>query len=50
MFALELSAAEELASSINEIAHQVAQSAKIAGKAKDDAAQTDGVVRARASG
>jgi methyl-accepting chemotaxis protein len=40
------SAAEELASSINEIAHQVAQSAKIAGKAKDDAAQTDGVVRA----
>jgi methyl-accepting chemotaxis protein len=40
------SAVEGLASSINEIA----QSAKIAGKAKDDAAQTDGVVRARASG
>ena len=50
MFALKLSAAEELASSINEIAHQVAQSAKIAGKAKDDAARTDGVVRERASG
>jgi len=39
-----------LASSIQEIARQVAQSARITGKAKDDAARTDGVVRALAEG
>jgi methyl-accepting chemotaxis protein len=44
------SAAEELASSIAEISRQVAQSAKIAGKAKGDAARTDGVVHALAEG
>jgi methyl-accepting chemotaxis protein len=43
-------AAEELASSITEIARQVAQSAKIAGKAKDDAKRTDGVVQALSEG
>jgi methyl-accepting chemotaxis protein len=44
------SAAEELAASIAEISRQVAQSAKISGKAKDDAARTDGVVHALAEG
>ncbi len=44
------SAAEELASSISEIARQVAQSAAIAGRAKSDAARTDGVVHALAEG
>ena len=43
-------AAEELASSITEIARQVAHSAKIAGKAKDDAKRTDGVVHALSDG
>ena len=44
------SASEELASSISEISRQVAQSAKIAGKAADDAKHTDSVVRALAEG
>ncbi len=44
------SSAEELASSIGEISRQVAQSAKIAGKAADDAKRTDTVVRALADG
>ncbi len=44
------SSAEELASSIAEISRQVALSAKIAGKAADDAKHTDGVVRALAEG
>ena len=44
------SAAEELAASIGEISRQVAQSAKIAGKAVEDAKRTDGVVRALAEG
>ena len=44
------SAAEELASSIGEISRQVAQSAKIAGKAVEDAKRTDTVVRALAEG
>ena len=44
------SSAEELASSISEISRQVAQSAKIAGKAADDAKRTDTVVRALAEG
>ncbi len=44
------SSAEELASSIGEISRQVAQSAKIAGKAADDAKRTDTVVRALAEG
>jgi methyl-accepting chemotaxis protein len=44
------SAAEELASSIAEISRQVAQSAQIAGRAKSDAARTDGVVHALAEG
>jgi len=43
-------AAEELASSIAEISRQVAQSAEIAGRAKSDAARTDGVVHALAEG
>jgi methyl-accepting chemotaxis protein len=43
-------AAEELASSTSEIARQVAQSAKIAGKAVEDAKRTDGVVQALAEG
>jgi methyl-accepting chemotaxis protein len=43
-------AAEELGSSIAEISRQVAQSAKIADKAKADAARTDGVVHALAEG
>jgi len=44
------SAAEELSASIAEISRQVGQSAKIAGRAKDDAARTDGVVHALAEG
>jgi methyl-accepting chemotaxis protein len=43
-------ASEELASSIAEISRQVAQSAKIAGRAKDDAERTDAVVHALADG
>jgi methyl-accepting chemotaxis protein len=43
-------AAEQLASSISEISRQVAQSASIAGKAKDDARRTDGIVQALAAG
>jgi methyl-accepting chemotaxis protein len=43
-------AAEELASSITEISRQVAQSAKVAGKALEDAKRTDGVVQALAEG
>jgi methyl-accepting chemotaxis protein len=43
-------ASEELASSIAEISRQVAQSARIAGKAKDDAARTNAVVHALAEG
>jgi len=43
-------AAEELASSIAEITRQVAQSARISGKAKDDAQRTDAIVRALADG
>jgi methyl-accepting chemotaxis protein len=43
-------ASEELASSIAEISRQVAQSAKIAGRAKDDAERTDAVVHALAAG
>jgi methyl-accepting chemotaxis protein len=43
-------AAEELASSIAEISRQVAQSAKVAGKAREDARRTDGVVQALAEG
>ena len=43
-------AAEELASSVTEISRQVAQSAKIANKAKDDARRTDSVVQALAEG
>jgi len=39
------SAAEELAASIGEISRQVAQSAKVAGKAVEDAKRTDVVVR-----
>jgi methyl-accepting chemotaxis protein len=41
-------AAEELASSISEISRQVAQSAKVADKALDDAKRTDTVVQALA--
>ncbi len=44
------SAAEELAASIGEISRQVAQSAKVAGKAVEDAKRTDAVVRALAEG
>ncbi len=44
------SAAEELSSSITEITRQVAQSAKIAGKAVEDAKRTDATVQALASG
>jgi methyl-accepting chemotaxis protein len=44
------SAAEELAASIGEISRQVAQSAKVAGKAVEDAKRTDTVVRALAEG
>ena len=43
-------AAEELAASISEISRQVAHSARIAGKARDDAARTDSVVQALADG
>ncbi|MGD0105538.1 MAG: HAMP domain-containing methyl-accepting chemotaxis protein [Rhodopila sp.] len=43
-------AAEELSSSIAEISRQVAQSARIAGRAKDDARRTDGIVQALAGG
>ena len=43
-------AAEELAYSVSEISSQVAQSAKIASKAKEDAKRTDGVVQALAAG
>jgi methyl-accepting chemotaxis protein len=44
------SAAEELSASIAEISRQVAQSASVAGKAKDDAKHTDTVVRALSEG
>ena len=44
------SSAEELTASIGEISRQVAQSAKIAGKAVEDAKRTDAVVRALADG
>jgi methyl-accepting chemotaxis protein len=44
------SAAEELSASIGEISRQVAQSAKISGKAVDDAKRTDAIVRALADG
>ncbi len=44
------SAAEELAASITEISRQVAQSAKVAGQAVEDARRTDTVVRALADG
>jgi methyl-accepting chemotaxis protein len=43
-------AAEELSASIAEISRQVAQSAKISGKAVDDAQRTDTIVRALAEG
>ena len=43
-------AAEELASSITEISRQVAQSAKVAGKAQEEAKRTDDVVQALAEG
>ena len=43
-------AAEELTASIHEISRQVAQSAKITGKAVSDAERTDGIVRALADG
>jgi methyl-accepting chemotaxis protein len=43
-------AAEELASSVSEISRQVAQSAKVAGKARDDARRTDSVVQALSEG
>jgi methyl-accepting chemotaxis protein len=44
------SAAEELSSSIGEISRQVAQSAKITGRAVEDARRTDTIVRALADG
>jgi methyl-accepting chemotaxis protein len=44
------SATEELESSIQEIGRQVAQSAKIAGKAAEDAKRTDATVQILASG
>ena len=44
------SAAEELSASIGEISRLVAQSAKVAGKAVEDARRTDTVVRALADG
>lgn len=44
------SAAEELSSSVTEITRQVAQSAKIAGKAVEDAKRTDATVQTLASG
>ena len=43
-------AAEQLAASIREIGNQVATSAKITGKAVDDARRTDAIVRALADG
>ncbi len=43
-------ASEQLASSIAEISSQVAQSAKVAGKALEDARRTDSVVQALAEG
>jgi methyl-accepting chemotaxis protein len=43
-------AAEELTTSIHEISQQVAQSAKITGKAVEDARRTDTIVRALADG
>jgi methyl-accepting chemotaxis protein len=43
-------AAEELSASVTEIARQVAQSAKIAGKAVDDAKHTDTTVQTLANG
>jgi methyl-accepting chemotaxis protein len=43
-------AAEELTASIHEISRQVAQSAKITGKAVEDARRTDTIVRALADG
>ena len=44
------SAAEELSASVAEITRQVAQSAKIAGKAVDDAKRTDATVQTLAAG
>jgi methyl-accepting chemotaxis protein len=44
------SAAEELSSSISEIARQVAQSSNIAGKAVEDARRTDTIVKTLAGG
>jgi len=44
------SAAEELSASVTEITRQVAQSAKIAGKAVEDAKRTDATVQTLASG
>ena len=44
------SAAEELSSSISEIGRQVAQSAKVTGRAVGDAQRTDAIVRALADG
>jgi methyl-accepting chemotaxis protein len=44
------SAAEELTASIGEISRQVAQSARISGKAVDDAKRTDTIVHALADG
>ncbi len=44
------SATEELTASIGEISRQVAQSAKITGRAVDDAKRTDAIVRALAEG
>jgi methyl-accepting chemotaxis protein len=43
-------AADELASSIAEISRQVAQSARVAGKAREDARHTDDVVQALVGG
>ncbi len=44
------SATEELSSSVSEIARQVAQSAKVAGKAVEDAKRTDATVQGLAAG
>ena len=44
------SAAEELSASISEIGRQVAQSAKVTGRAVGDAQRTDAIVRALAEG
>lgn len=43
-------ASEQLATSIGEIGQQVAHSARVSGKAVEDARRTDGVVRALAAG